>query len=373
MAATSTSQLTFFLEPARERQGLAADWQNLERHAEISFFQSWAWIGTWLASLPDGCDPICLTAREGGTLVGLGLFTPRKRRRRVFIRANQVYLQTTGDPDHDRLTIEYNGLLVHKRAPKEIGAACLGHLFAQKALCDELHLEGVTPLWQDIAAGLDAHILLRQTSVCPFRTLRAATGGAILDDLGSNTRQQIRRSRKLYGDIATEVATDLAAARRIWDEMRDLHQDYWHGKGEEGAFDAAVFESFHQRLITGHLSSGRVQLIRVRGSEGTIGCLYNFVHRGRVYAYQSGLRYSSDKRLKPGLVSHLEAIELNRRLGHDCYDFLAGDARYKRSLANGSNELLWIVVQRPKAAFWLENHLRDLKNFALSFRSDPET
>ena len=107
----------------------------------------------------------------------------------------------------------------------------------------------------------------------------------------------------------------------------------------------------------------------MRGSKGTIGCLYNFVHRGRVYAYQSGFHASRDNRLKPGLVSHFKAIELNYRLGNRTYDFLAGDARYKRSLSNASNQLLWLVAQRPKFAFWAENRLRDLKNMILPTRS----
>ena len=97
------------------------------------------------------------------------------------------------------------------------------------------------------------------------------------------------------------------------------------------------------------------------------------MHRGRVYAYQSGFRYSQDNRLKPGLVSHLEAIELNRRLGHEAYDFLAGDARYKRSLSNKSNELLWLVLQRRRMDFWLENRLRDLKARTLSAGSNCDT
>jgi CelD/BcsL family acetyltransferase involved in cellulose biosynthesis len=101
--------------------------------------------------------------------------------------------------------------------------------------------------------------------------------------------------------------------------------------------------------------------LRVVGEGGTIGCLYNFLFRGRVYAYQSGLAYSPDNRLKPGLVSHDEAMELNRKAGARVYDFLAGEARYKASLSTGVAQLSWVVVQRPRFDFKLEEAIRSLK------------
>ncbi len=366
------THLTFDLEPVREAKWLPEAWQKLEEESDSSFFISWAWIGTWLAELPEAFEPLCLSAREGANLVALSIWTPRRVRRHGVVNSRQLHLHTTGDPTADRLTIEYNGLLTHRRAPQEIATNCLDYLFAEQELCDELYLDGMAPFWRDVSTKLAGHVLERKISVCPYVDLRMMEGETFFDRLGPNTRHQIRRSQKLYGAIEIQIADDLTAARRIWDELRNLHQDYWHSQGEAGAFDAAIFEPFHQRLITEHLAAGRVQLIRISGSQGTIGCLYNFVHRGRVYAYQSGFRYSQDNRLKPGLVSHVEAIEFNRRLGHEAYDFLAGDARYKRSLSNNSNELLWLVLQRRTGALRLENRLRDLKARLLSACPDRE-
>ena len=275
-------------------------------------------------------------------------------------------MQTTGDPDLDGLAIEYNGILVHQQAPRETATACLAYLFQRKDLCDELYLDGVDPHWKDMAACLAGTVQVRKSEVCPYLDLRAVGGGPVLDHLSRNTRHQIKRSRKLYGNIQIEAAADITDAERIWGELRALHQDYWHGKGQRSAFDNTGFDPFHERLIRQHLQTGKIQLLRVTGDRETIGCLYGFVHRGCVYAYQSGFRASSDNRTKPGLVCHSEAIELNRRLGAKIYDFLAGDARYKRSLSNTSNELLWLVIQRARAVFWLENRLKQLKRLTFS-------
>jgi CelD/BcsL family acetyltransferase involved in cellulose biosynthesis len=116
-----------------------------------------------------------------------------------------------------------------------------------------------------------------------------------------------------------------------------------------GVFADSWFERFHRRLILSRLSRGEIQLIRVRGGGETIGCLYNFVHQGRVMFYQCGLASYDDAELKPGYVCHAAAIEHNALAGHATYDLLGGHAAYKENLATGANRLLWLRVQRRSA------------------------
>jgi len=76
------------------------------------------------------------------------------------------------------------------------------------------------------------------------------------------------------------------------------------------------------------------------------GYLYNFVHDGWVAAYQSGFDFGPDAdRLRPGLVCHLMAIQHYAGAGMRRYDFLGGEARYKRSLANAEIPLVWLDVR----------------------------
>jgi len=71
-----------------------------------------------------------------------------------------------------------------------------------------------------------------------------------------------------------------------------------------------------------------------------------FVHDGWVAAYQSGFDFGPDAdRLRPGLICHLMAIQHYRRAGMRRYDFLGGEARYKRSLANAEIPLVWLDVR----------------------------
>jgi CelD/BcsL family acetyltransferase involved in cellulose biosynthesis len=66
------------------------------------------------------------------------------------------------------------------------------------------------------------------------------------------------------------------------------------------------------------------------------------MHR-KVFFYQSGFMYSNDNRLKPGLVTHTEAIKYYLGRGLDEYDFLAGDSQYKQSLSNAERHMLWLT------------------------------
>jgi CelD/BcsL family acetyltransferase involved in cellulose biosynthesis len=105
---------------------------------------------------------------------------------------------------------------------------------------------------------------------------------------------------------------------------------------------------FHQALVRRLWEANAVDLLRLSAGDADIGYLYNFKARGKVYAFQSGFAYAPDARLKPGLVTHACAMEHYARDGWREYDFLAGDARYKRSFASRSRTLLWTTTYRDK-------------------------
>ncbi len=361
MPAVSTI-VTVDLTPARRWPGLGAAWRSLEQRADGSFFLSWRWIGSWLAELPAGIEPLCLRARAEGELVGLALLTPRRTRRAGLLAVRQLHLNSTGDPALDRPTIEYNGFLLDRRVAAEALRAMLQYLAGQANLWNELVLDGVTPALTGPLGVLDGAILVRQRSICRFVDLAALGDGDGLAALGPNTRHQIRRTYRLCAEPRLEVATDATEAQGFLTDLAALHQAQWTARGQPGAFGSEFLMRFHRRLVGEGVPAGDVQLLRARAGDGrVVGHLYNFVHRDRVYAYQSGFPRHEDNRLKPGLLSHHLAILMNRDRGLRIYDFLAGDSRYKQSLANRRGELIWIAVQRRSARFAVERGLRALK------------
>ena len=187
------------------------------------------------------------------------------------------------------------------------------------------------------------------------------------DYLSANTRQQLRRSLKIYrrrGTICTEVAHDLCSAQAMFDELIELHQRTWKARGQPGAFASPRRVEFFRALIARAFPAGAIQMLRVAVGQVTIGVLLNFVQKGKVYFFQSGFNYSQEGHLKPGLVTHACAIRHCLDQGSEEYDLLAGDAQYKRSLAKDQRPLAWMVFARPNLKLAIIERLRALKRVA---------
>ncbi|NLX95774.1 MAG: GNAT family N-acetyltransferase [Rhodopirellula sp.] len=191
---------------------------------------------------------------------------------------------------------------------------------------------------------------------------RVRRSGNLLALLRSNSRQQLRHALKRvgeeYGQLAVRAAGDLHHALEIFEELAALHSTTWAARGESGAFAAPQRLQFHRDWIAERFAHGEMQLLRVTAGQRTLACMMNVVYRGRVYSYQTGIQYGPLAALKPGYLAHLQAIEYNADLGHQSYDFLAGDSRYKRNLSTDANRLIWARIQKPRLKFYLENHLR---------------
>jgi CelD/BcsL family acetyltransferase involved in cellulose biosynthesis len=358
---------------------LASMWQALERECDASFFQSWAWIGTWLDCLPDFVRPELVIMEAGGGVVGLGVIVPRSVRRHGVFRSHALYLQEAGAGPWDFI-IEHNGFLLRRGMERELLAEVLRALHERQSW-DEFVVSGIRAdsLLLDPAAlqnvGLQARI--QRTSPSRYVDLDElrASGVAYLDRLSSNTRYQIRRAIRKYqeqGPVAMEVAESAADAQRYFDELKALHQAYWIARGHRGSFANPAWEQFHRTLIERRFGHGEIQLIQVHAGERLIGCLYNFVKDGWVSVLQSGFQYESNHALHPGLVSHYLAIEHNLAQGQRWYDFLAGDGQYKSSMADKDHALVWAVLQRPRVKFQLEDGLRSLRNALYKHLSRPK-
>jgi CelD/BcsL family acetyltransferase involved in cellulose biosynthesis len=365
----SGGTLRFTLRTDLDTAGLAPLWRELERRAEPPMFLSWHWIGCWLAET--GISPVVLEGRAGGELVLLGALCPWDRRGALPMTVSGLLLHTTGDEAQDVITIEYNGFLTDRAWAGRADAAALrfliGGVEAGGRRRDELHLRNIIADTDFDPATLPAGVVARELFRKPswhvdLDALRAA-GTPYLDSLSANTRQQLRRAMRQYerhGPLTARRAADVPEAMAFLAEMKRLHQIYWTGKGEPGAFAYPFFERFERRLIETGLAAGAVELVRVCCGGEPIGYLQNLVGSRRVLSYQSGIDYSRDPKLKPGLVCHVLCIELHLREGAAVYDFMAGAARYKASLGTPGPDLIYRVLERPTVKLRLERGLRRL-------------
>ena len=346
---------------------IAAFYSTYVKEDSVSFFLSWGWVDTWLKLVPSECElkfivilqydkPICSFFVGKKTII----------RGKVF-RINQVTLNVSGHKEYDNLWIEYNGI------PSFLNTEiCLNQLLdVVSFICDEFCLPGLdmrsfpgrslqklTPPYE---------LIIEDNTISPYVDLDKIrkNKGDYLSFLSANTRAQIRRSfRELekYGSVELEIAADLHHAYQIYEEMKGLHQVVWEKRGESGVFSSGLFDQFHTDLITSRFNKGEIQLLRVCAGDQTVGCLYSFVWKGHVYFYQCGFNYELGKKVKPGLVSHVLAVKYNADRGHDIYDFLAGNDRYKRDLSTDHNDMVWARIQSETLKLKVEKGFHTIIN-----------
>jgi CelD/BcsL family acetyltransferase involved in cellulose biosynthesis len=343
---------------------LEASWKELEARAAHSFYLSWLWIGTWLRHLPKRAEPYLIVARTSGRIVGLAIACRRtawRLRRQARVR---WLLHETGDVRFDRLFIEHNGILADCSSASAVVPACLETLMRRLHSSDELILSGIDYATMHAAreatrpVGLAVEVQLADAAPwVDFSEVRRK-GGDYRATLGRNTRQAVSRSMRLYaerGDIEHRVVETVSDALVAFGELIDFHRSRW---GRKGPFANSGFRSFHEDLIARGVPSGAVRISRTVVGEQIIGILYNFVHQGHVLNYQSGFFYERDARLKPGLVSHVLAIENSLQRGEQGYDFLAGPAGHKSRLANAECTLSWIAVGKDSLEHRIEAGIR---------------
>lgn len=307
---------------------LGQTWRGLEADVtDLPFFRSWSWVGCLAEERYP--EPVLVRAEEGGRLVGLALFNRR---------GGRLHLTETGDPALDAPFVEHNGPLRHDIPDLEarmLSAALRG------TRSRRLVLSGTSHATLAAAPGVRFR---SQERVAPWVDLDAVrgAGSGYLATLSANTRQQIRRSFRHYGGLQLDRAETTEVALAWFENMMELHERTWRGRGRPGAFGTPWLRRFHRELISRTQPRGELDLLRISSHDHVLSYLYNFRFHHRVYAYQSGTQaLKAGPHERPGVTAHVLAIQRSLEHGDLSYDFLAGAQRYKTSLANAQTSLFW--------------------------------
>lgn len=308
-------------------------WRSRAADFGATPFLSWTWVGCLAAER--FAEPRLVEA--GGSVA---LFNVRGRR---------WALQESGDPALDAVFTEHNGAL------GRLGPV-LAAVSGQAGL---VSLSGIGDAGLADVRAAGGIVVGLQTRAAPFAALDPAV--AHVEALSRNTRAQVRRSDRSYGAVRVERAETVAEALEWLERLVVLHRATWVARGVASGFLGPAVQRFHRALIERGVPTGEVDVLRVGAGGRVIGYLLNLRAHGRVHAYQSGLDYGgAGLHEKPGLTCHHAAIERARAAGDVEYDFLAGDARYKRSLSTGSRDLHWMVWKPRPALFGVEAVVRRL-------------
>ena len=343
-----------------------------------SLFLSEAWHSACLETWRDRVkfQEVTLTAQQmPGGRPARALISRRVEIRHGFLPVRVIALNQSGSAILDQPWIERNGFFdAPPNGFPELLSQLLDRLAADQSW-DEFKLGGLIAeharetLYQAARHGLTARLDLEQPSFqIDLDLIRTRFGGDYLAGLSANTRQQLRRSRRLaertLGELRLEEAVTLDQVFEWFNATGPLHRNRWGNPDRsaiESGFANPEFVAFHQRLMRHAFPSGGIQYFRLNAGDTTLAYLYNFVKDRNIHFYLSGINYEVDSGIRPGMLAHWLAVEANLKAGKHVYDFLAGNARYKRSLSTGEDRTLWLVLQRSRARLQLEGLARRLK------------
>jgi len=331
-----------------------------------SFFLTVDWVETWIQTFGELLKPDILLFRAQGRPVAACLLV-RKCEKRGPFTVRRIYLNTAGEDERDNTTVEFNTVLCLAGWEEAVAVVLAEHL--QQQNWDEIACYGVVP-------GIALDTLERSMpNVKPLHSLRPSyyvdlaalrqKGIGYENVLGNSTRKHLRQNVRHYqklGALRTEIPRDINSAIRLLQLLAELHQDAWTQRGRPGAFSSQLFASFHRKLLERTYGTGVAQLIATFVGDEPVGVLYNFVYRRKVYFYQSGLRYTADNRLSPGLVCCAYAITQCLEQGLDEFDFLAGGSQYKQAWSTHVRQLDWLVFRRNSTKMAVIEALRYAKD-----------
>jgi CelD/BcsL family acetyltransferase involved in cellulose biosynthesis len=323
-----------------------------------SCIETWGGRATWRV--------LELTSDQGRT--AWSLLGARTELRHRVLPVRVLALGQAIDDALDQPWIEQNGFLGCE--PEDFAAymAQLLDRLSGEDDWDELRLGGMSEcdareaMRQADRVGLTVRLAIEQpTFEVDLDDIRSRHGGDYVAALSSNTRQQLRRSRRLaeqrLGGLTIERAANTGEALDWFDRTAPLHRARWNkeaGAASASGFDNPAFVEFHRRLIRYGFEAGAIEYLHIKAGDTTLAYLYNFVARNRVQFYLSGVDHQIDPLMRPGLLAHWAAIEQALAGGRLNYDFLAGDARYKSSLSTKTGRTLWLVLQRQRWRLRLE-------------------
>jgi CelD/BcsL family acetyltransferase involved in cellulose biosynthesis len=288
------------------------------------------------------------------------------RQRALGMRLRSIHLNCSGEDEAETTYIEYNALVNRPGYDGPVAKALAAHVNALG--WDRFLISGAAP--QPALEQLSQLLGRAETERRPsyyvdLARLRRA-GTPYRNTVSSNTRKQNSFTRRqletTFGPCTLEKAATPKEAAEYFSQLSDLHNTAWQARAKPGMFASPRFLDFHRKLISDLFATGEIVLMRLRAGEKVIAVLYCFAYKRRIYFYQSGIFYGEDKRLRPGFLALALAIEhLQGCADIDEFDFLAGDAQYKKSLGTGQRELHWTTVWAPSISSGAFRALKYLK------------
>lgn len=170
----------------------------------------------------------------------------------------------------------------------------------------------------------------------------------------------MREYEKTHGKLTLTIAKTKEEALDYFMLAGEFQLHRWQDSGSINPF----FTSFHISLIKNCIDQRTIELIKIDSGNIVIAVMYNFIVGRSVYFYLQGLKYENNPKMKPGLVAHSMISQYYLEEEMAIYDYMAGYSQYKVQMADRSEDLVSIRIQKPyNFYFWAESIVHRLKSY----------
>lgn len=309
-------------------------------------FLSNEWLSCWLGSLPS-MPEIILFKRQSQTIgfALLGISKPMK-----FLPFRIAHLNQSGQQQQDQVWVEFNNLIGIENAKSACIEALIKSVFRRKhtvrfvvSMCSQ------PESWTEIC---DKHHIVYEEEKFNAYRLRLpllSDEETLLAEFSSNTRQQLRRSMRSISETLGAISVTRADDKenlRYLAALGELHVKKWGNTPEGSGFENPCFLKHHKTFITTHPE--KTTLLKLTAGETTLGYGYYLLDGNTALFYCAGINHTiEDNKAKPGYLLHLYAMRYFSEQGFTCYDYMAGEFRYKRSLSNETYSMSSLTLFNP--------------------------
>jgi hypothetical protein len=361
---TSRLQIENFIQQLREQEKTCAP---------DSFFLSSNWLEPYLLAweAEEFKEIFSIPADSGKHLIHavLSQTVTKSKFGTSFVSTalNQACLPKLSD-----INIEQGGFVGASRVDiQQSLQALLNHLSVDNTW-SELKLNAICSSQKNIILQLSEQFNLQAIQTysstsywVKFDEIRNLYSGDFLRSRSPNTRQQIRRSMKIlqtqYGDVSLHHPTSALEAKQWLDELIEMHRKRWNTETSSSGFMKSSFAKFHQDMVTKYFSNNIVEVIKVVAGKTPLGINVYYTFNNAAHFIFGGVNYDIDTKARPGIITHLLAVNDYLKRDYSKYDFLEGEHRYKQSLCTHTEVNHGWLLQRRRIDLIVENALRKIK------------
>lgn len=322
------STMSFDTQPATASSLLSElkdEWIEIERkRGATHFFMSWVWIESYLSSMP--ADKALFVSRmvsSSGGLEGIVFGGITQRRVLKLFKSNVFHAYRTGIDEIDQVWSEYGNFHTTSILDDESMSSWVDAI--KMATKSEEFILYVKETTGDSSASRDS--VFESNSVGWSLNLACFDG-----KFHSNIRRQISQTEKHFsgkGESLTlvEIKEDKCSFLQHYARW---HVDKWSGTETPSGFQNSYFNSMHKNILETQEGKVAPRLFAAYVDDHVQGVVYLLQDSDWVGFYLLSAKPYKSNKIHIGTWMHSKIIKLLKDEGVKEYDFMDGDADYKR-------------------------------------------